>query len=281
MSTIMVGERSAPSQEESLLTQLRERLAPRRAQVNSHLLYRDISSLEDLRVFLESHVFAVWDFMSLLKTLQQMLTCVSVPWLPTPFPVCRRLVNELVLGEESDTFNGGYLSRFELYRQTMLEAKANVHPIDALLAELSSGQPIRTALLADGIPQESVRFVEATFSIISQRKPHVVAAAFTFGREDLIAGMFRSMVSGLYQQFPNQVGTFQFYLERHIEVDGDTHGPMALKMISELCGSDATRWREATQAAEQALDARLALWTAIRDRIRLSRKRLSGEWRRS
>src|ERR1700687_639022 len=112
MSTIIVGERSAPSQEESLLTELRERLAPRRAQVNNHLLYRDISSLEDLHVFLESHVFAVWDFMSLLKTLQQMLTCVNVPWLPTPFPVCRRLANELVLGEESDTFNGSYLSHF-------------------------------------------------------------------------------------------------------------------------------------------------------------------------
>jgi Protein of unknown function (DUF3050) len=271
MSTTMVGERSAQSQEQIVLMELRERLASRRAQVNRHLLYREISSLQDLRVFLESHVFAVWDFMSLLKTLQRMLTCVTVPWLPTPFPICRRLVNDIVLGEESDTFNGNYLSHFELYRQAMLKAKANVRPIDAFLEELSSGQPISRALLADGIPQESARFVETTFSIISQGKPHVVAAAFTFGREDLIAGMFRSMVSGLYQRFPGQVGTFRFYLERHIEVDGDSHGPMALKMISELCGSDATRWREAAQAAEQALDARLALWTAIRDRIRLSR----------
>jgi hypothetical protein len=272
MSTIMVGERSAPSQKEILLNELGERLAPRRAQVNSHLLYREISSLEDLRVFLESHVFAVWDFMSLLKTLQQMLTCVTVPWLPTPFPVCRRLVNDIVLGDESDTFNGNYLSHFELYRQAMLEAKANVYPIDGFLEELSSGKPIAIALLADGIPQEAARFVETTFSTISQGKPHVVAAAFTFGREDLIAGMFRSMVSGLHQRFPSHVGTFQLYLERHIEVDGDTHGPMALKMISELCGSDETRWREAAQAAEQALNARLALWTAIRDRITLSRK---------
>ena len=153
MNRITVGGGLAQSQEESLLTELRERLAPMREQVNSHLLYRDISSLEDLRVFLESHVFAVWDFMSLLKTLQQMLTCVTVPWLPTPFPICRRLVNDIVLGEESDTFDGNYLSHFELYRQAMLEAEASVHPIDAFLAELSSGQPFHSALLVEGIPQ--------------------------------------------------------------------------------------------------------------------------------
>jgi hypothetical protein len=276
MSTILAAERSAPSREESLLTELRERLAPRRAQVNGHPLYRDISGLEDLRVFLESHVFAVWDFMSLLKSLQQMLTCVTVPWLPTPFPLCRRLVNDLVLGEESDTFNGSYLSHFELYRQAMLEAQANVHPIDAFLAELSSGKPIHRALLADGIPLEAARFVEATFSTIRQGEPHMVAAAFTFGREDLIADMFHSVVSGLHRRFPCHIRLFQLYLERHIQVDGDTHGPMALRMISELCGTDTTRWREATQAAEQALDARLALWTAIHDRIRISRKRLSA-----
>jgi hypothetical protein len=276
MNRITVGGGLTQSQEERLLTELRERLAPMREQVKSHLLYRDISSLEDLRVFLESHVFAVWDFMSLLKTLQQMLTCVNVPWLPTPSPVCRRLVNDIVLGEESDTFDGNYLSHFELYRQAMLEANANVHPIDAFLAELSSGKPLRSALLTNGIPREAGRFVEATFSIINQGKPHIVAAAFTFGREDLIAGMFRSVVSGLHRRFPGHVRLFQLYLERHIEVDGDSHSPMALKMISELCGSDTTRWKEAAQAAEQALDARLALWTSIRDRIRLSRKHLSA-----
>jgi hypothetical protein len=84
--------------------------------------------------------------------------------------------------------------------------------------------------------------------------------------------MFRSMVSGLNERFPSQLDTFQLYLERHIEVDADNHGPMALRMISELCGSDRTRWKEAAQSAELALNARLALWTAIRNRISLSRQ---------
>lgn len=265
----------AQLEEEGLLTEVRQRLAPMREQLNNHSLYHDIAGLEDLRIFLESHVFAVWDFMSLLKTLQQMLTCVTVPWLPTRFPVSRRLVNDIVLGEESDSFDENYWSHFELYHQAMLELQANVRPIDKFLEDLSKGTPLGTALLADGIPREACRFVETTFSIIRQGKPHIVAAAFTFGREDVIPDMFRAMVYRLSQRFPSHVGTFLLYLERHIEVDGDRHGPMALKMISDLCGNDRTRWKEAAEAAELALDARLALWTGIRERISLIRRHRS------
>ncbi len=263
----------AQTEEEIHLAQLRERLAPLREKVNDHPLYRDITNLQDLRIFMEGHVFAVWDFMSLLKTLQQSLTCVAVPWVPTRFPVCRRLVNEIVLGEESDEFNGAYLSHYELYHRAMVEANANVGPIETFLGELSSGKSVGNALLAANVPDEARRFVETTFSFIAQGKPHVVASAFTFGREDVIPDMFRSMVAGLNQQFPGSVSTFHYYLERHIEVDGESHGPMSLQMISELCGNDPARWEESTQAAELALSARIALWSGIRDRIGQSRNR--------
>jgi hypothetical protein len=256
---------------QDFMGQLRERIAPVRKQLNNHPLYRDIATIEELRIFFESHVFAVWDFMSLLKALQQMLTCARVPWLPTHSPLCRRLVNEIVLAEESDDFEGTYLSHFEMYRQAMLEARANVHPVDQFLKVLSNGTNITTALLEAKIPEEARQFVETTFSIIKQEKPHVVAAAFTFGREDLIPDMFRSMVSGLNKRFPGQLSTFLYYLARHIDVDGDSHGPMSLKMISELCAGEERRWDEAAQAAESALNARLALWTATHKRISLAR----------
>jgi pyrroloquinoline quinone (PQQ) biosynthesis protein C len=251
--------------------QLRERLAPVREQLNNHPIYRDIATLKELRIFFESHVFAVWDFMSLLKALQQMLTCARAPWLPTHSPLCRRLVNEIVLAEESDDFEGTYLSHFEMYRQAMLEAGANVHPVDQLLEALSDGTDIATVLLQARIPEEAKRFVETTFSIIQQREPHVVAAAFTFGREDLIPDMFRSMVSGLNERFPGQLSTFLYYLARHIDVDGDSHGPMSLRMISELCGGEERRWDQAAEAAVLAMNARLAFWTAIHKRISLVR----------
>jgi hypothetical protein len=249
------------------LARLREGLVQMREEVNNHGLYQGISRLEDLRVFLESHVFAVWDFMSLLKALQHMLTCVTVPWVPTRFPVCRRLVNEIVLGEESDAYKDSYLSHFELYHLAMREVDANVHPIDTFLRNLSGGESVEDALLAAQVPREAQEFVRTTFAILNQAKPHIIAAAFTFGREDVIPDMFRSMVAGLHRLFPRQLGTFHYYLERHIEVDGDSHGPMALRMISELCGNDTTCWKEAAEAAELALRARLALWSGIQGRI--------------
>lgn len=261
---------------EELLTELRDRLAPLRKQLGNHPLYPSMSTIEDLRLFSESHVFAVWDFMSLLKALQQMLTCTAVPWLPTGSPASRRLINEIVLGEESDEFDGRCLSHFELYRQAMTEFGADLRPIERLLKELANGKRITDALQAAGAPDEARRFVETTFAIIGQGKPHVVAAAFSFGREDVIPEMFRSLVESLSRRFPARLNTFLVYLQRHIDVDGESHGPMALRMISELCGEDKLRWDEAACGAEQALTARLEFWNAIHNRINFERKEIAA-----
>ena len=88
----------------------------------AHPLYRSFHSVEDLRLFMESHVYAVWDFMSLLKTLHRGLTCVDTPWLPTSDASSRRLINEIVIGEESDEDEGQPLSHFELYLMVMQAA---------------------------------------------------------------------------------------------------------------------------------------------------------------
>ncbi|MBB5343441.1 DUF3050 domain-containing protein [Tunturibacter empetritectus] len=63
----------------------------------------------------------------------------------------------------------------------------------------------------------------------------------------------------------------RWYMERHIEVDSEEHGPMALRMIAELCGNDNAKWGEAGEAAEIALRARLALWDGIADRLKTVR----------
>ena len=102
------------------------RLAPLRKQLAAHPLYPRIRTLDHVRLFMESHVFAVWDFMSLLKVLQRTLTCVDLPWVPTPFPVSRRFVNEIVLGEESDEYQGRPISHFEIYLEAMEQVKAQI-----------------------------------------------------------------------------------------------------------------------------------------------------------
>ena len=90
-------------------------LGDARERLVRHRIYGLVDSAARLRRFMESHVFAVWDFQSLLKAMQQRLTCTSIPWVPTPDAEARRLVNEIVLDEESDALpEGGSASHFEL-----------------------------------------------------------------------------------------------------------------------------------------------------------------------
>ena len=245
---------------------LEARIAPLRQRLAQHPLYSSLTTLAAVRRFMESHVFAVWDFMSLLKSLQRSLSCVRVPWLPSAHPEARHLVNQIVLGEESDIHQGRHLSHFELYVEAMRQCGASTVAIDSLLQHVGRGQDLRIALAA--VPQPARDFVETTFSIIAQDNPHATAAAFTFGREDLIPDMFRGFVRDLNQRLAGEISIFQWYLERHIEVDGEEHGPMARRMVIALCRDDAgcddkDKWAQAADAAETALEARLAFWDAL------------------
>lgn len=241
------------------------RLAPLRARLAAHPLYPGIRTPEQLRVFMESHVFAVWDFMSLLKALQGALTCVDVPWVPTRFPASRRFINEIVLGEESDEYEGRPASHFELYLEAMRRAGASTAAIERVVERVAASP--RSELNLEGVPAAARAFVETTFHVIRTGSLAAQAAAFTFGREDAIPQMFRSLVRDLNREMAGDLSQFVWYLERHIEVDGDEHGPLSLRMVADLCGDNPVLWEEAGQAAEQAIEARLALWDGILQQI--------------
>ncbi len=243
---------------------LKQHIQPLRAQLIGHGLYEQITSLADLNTFMQHHVFAVWDFMSLLKALQQTLTCVQLPWMPVANTNTCYLINEIVTGEESDVDQqGNRTSHFELYLQAMEQAGVAATSIHALFNELQNGKNINEALQSADIPDAARRFVQHTFDVIATNKPHIQAAVFTFGREDLIPDMFISMVKEIGEQFPGKVDQLIYYLERHIEVDGDHHSHLAYQMTAELCGDDEQKWAEATQAVEAALESRIALWDGI------------------
>ncbi len=241
---------------------------PLRQALLKHPVYEEIRTVDDLNLFMESHVFAVWDFMSLLKALQIELTCVKIPWTPSGTPAVRRLVNEIVLAEETDVdMQGNPASHFELYLQAMQSTKADTLPIEQFINSLKAGNSLDNSYDRLEIDKDVRAFMECTFSVVHSGEPHKVAAAFTFGREDLIPDMFTSLIKDLDRKVATDLSVFIYYLERHIELDGDEHGPMAMHMVSELCGTDWQKWEDCVHIARRALQARLILWDSIYQKI--------------
>src|SRR5438874_9463566 len=115
------------------IDRLEEQIHEARTRVVGHPLYANLDTQGAIVTFMEHHVFAVWDFMSLLKSLQRQLTCVTVPWIPTGPTGSRRLINDIVMVEESDELGDGFISHFELYVNGMREAGASTAAVDRLV----------------------------------------------------------------------------------------------------------------------------------------------------
>ena len=250
------------------IQKIREVINPLRDQIINHKVYSVIKDLNHLNIFMKYHVFAVWDFMSLLKSLQNNLTCTKVPWFPTGSAETRFLINEIVVGEESDIdTEGKRMSHFELYLSAMKQSLANAECIESFLSVMKETGNLSLAYEAARVPAAARKFVDQTFHVIQTEKPHIQAAVFTFGREDLIPGMFHSIIEDLNQNFPDSISIFKYYLERHIEVDGDHHSHLALEMTSNLCGDDEKKWSEATEYTIASLQSRISLWDGVYNEI--------------
>lgn len=247
---------------------IEERLNPLREALLNHRIYGEMDRFDVLRLFMEHHVFAVWDFMSLLKVLQRRLCCVEVPWVVPADPQACRFINEIVLAEESDDDGrGGFASHFELYHRSMKQCGANTAGIDGFLSDLRRGVPVETALASPTVPAAARHFVQQTFQIIDSGNLCAIASAFTYGREDLLPDVFQRIVDELNAQAGGQLEEFKYYLERHIGLDGDEHGPMATRLVHSLCGSEEASWKVAEETAVICLMARQKLWDGIYEAV--------------
>jgi len=241
---------------------IQNEIAPLREGLKTHKIYKKLKTIDDIKIFTEDHVFAVWDFMSLLKFLQRELTCVSIPWIPKKNSKLTQFVNEITLAEESDVnLYGEPKSHFEMYLDAMENFDADRSKIQSFLTHISQTNSIDQALDITDVPIAVKNFIKFTFDTIASNDAHKVAAAFTFGREDLIPDMFIQIINETDDK--ESYKDFLYYLNRHVELDGDSHGPLSLEMIKELCGDDDKKWDEVTATAKEALQVRIALWDYI------------------
>lgn len=260
--------------------QLRQNIQPHMTKLLNHKLYSNLKNLEDAKILMESHVFAVWDFMSLLKSLQIQLTCVRVPWIPVNNSKNAHFINSIVLGEESDDFGtknpSNALSHFELYINSMRELGADTAPIIYLIKQLSEGNNWKASLrstqkLYSYIPDSTFSFVNHTLELCEKSNIHEIASSFLFGREDPIPRMFKNIIINFDEKriiCPN----FRTYLERHIEVDSGEHSLIAQKLISELCKKDPKKWLDAEEEAIKSINQRLLLWDGVLERLEMISK---------
>lgn len=243
---------------------LKKSCEPAREKLLNHPVYDKLGSTLALQQFMSLHVYAVWDFMSLLKSLQQGLTCIGSPWVPPPDRIAARMINEIVLGEESDLDpEGNPASHFELYIQSMQEIGADPSPVLDMISALREGRTLKQACSLCEVPQAAQEFMNLTFQIVGQGDLPAIASAFTLGRENLIPGIFRGIVEALQQRGEIAGGRFLYYLDRHISLDEEEHGPLAFGILERLCGDDSQKWESAKRAALESLEARLRLWNAI------------------
>jgi hypothetical protein len=242
---------------------LDDQIAAARQRLLNHPIYRRIDALHSTRFFMEHHVFAVWDFMSLLKRLQLDLTGCRLPWLPRPDVASVRLINEIALVEESDEDGqGGHCSHFELYLRAMRELGADTRPIEQFLQVLASGMPVSDAIAPLEISETIKSFVANTMAVAQHGETVAVAAAFFYGREDVIPEMFERLLPALKQQ-GSSVDTLVYYVKRHIEINGSEHGKHALRLMQTLCGEQADLWLCAKRSALAAIEARIMLWDGV------------------
>ena len=255
------------------ILKIQTRIEPLRQQIINHEVYSAINDIDDLKVFMQYHVFAVWDFMSLLKALQNNLTCTTIPWFPKGSADTRHLINEIVVGEESDVdLNGERKSHFELYLDAMKQCEADTSSIELFTSILKKTNDFDSAFSTANVPKQAIDFVNFTFQIIQTNKSFLQSAIFTFGREDLIPSMFHSIVKKIDKNFPGKISKFNYYLERHIEVDGNHHSHLALQMTSNLCENNEQYWDEAETVIIQSLQKRIDLWDGVLKKLKTQKQ---------
>jgi hypothetical protein len=248
-----------------------DHLAALRADLLDHPIYGEVATVGDLRRFMEDHVFAVWDFMSLLKRLQQDMTCTRVPWFPSDNARAARLINDIVIGEETDVGpDGSYVSHLDLYLRAMADVGASTRQFERFRSLARVGTSVEAAMARSGVPLHVKTFVAHTMEVANSGSTEEVLAAFFYGREDIIPEMFSRLQRTLHgaRRDNDSLRHFSYYIERHIELDGDSHGPKGRELLEEFVADSPQSNERALRAACNSISARIDLWNGTLSKLR-------------
>lgn len=255
------------------IKQVEIELAYLRSELTDHRLNNAIAELSDVKIFMENHVFAVWDYMSLLKSLQCQLTCTKLPWKPIKYPKSARYINKMVLDTESDVneFNLP-ISRFQMYTDAMQEVGAETASIFELVESTNELGSIESVIDQSTLNTTIKNFLIHTFDIIKSGEPHKIAASFVFGREDILSEMFIEIGSKFNKEEHVILPKLYHCLNFYNRIDNGIHQPKSYEMINELCGDSNQKWDDVLHVAKESLVQRLLLWDSIADQIKIGRK---------
>lgn len=236
-------------------------------QLSTHSIFKSLKTMDDLRLFMEQHVYCVWDFMSLLKRLQRDICSTSVPWMPPKNGFASRLINDIVLGEESDILpDGSYASHFTIYLDAMKEVGANTQNIHQFIYSLEQGMSVEQAI--NLIPEPVQSFVKDTMNIALKGSVYENLGSFFNGRENVIPDMFSSLLNH-WSIDQNKAPMFHYYLVRHIELDGDEHGPAGEKLIHSLISDNVESYIELLDASILSVRSRIQLWDKLSKKLQM------------
>lgn len=241
----------------------------------NHPAFHGFDNLAEVQIFMKYQVWCVWDFMSLAKSIQHSITGTSLPWLPAKDANLAAYINEVVLSEESDqTPSGQHASHFELFLAAMERAGVSTEAPKRFIEEMRGGVPFDKAIGASDAPEVSKMFVKNTIGL-ALSDLHMCTAAFCFSREGIIPDMYTTLLNDLIHC--EELDDFRWFINRHIELDSESHGPLSIRLFNSVVGDDPQKLEEALEAAIRALDARIALLDAINEERTQYREHLELE----
>ena len=246
----------------------KKKLNDLRHKISAHPLFENKLEPKHICKFMESHIFAVWGFMSILKSLQKMITPNNLPWMPNNNTKngLVNFVNEIILCEESDFIEGiGFISHFEIYLLAMKNMDAKTDELDKLTSKISD-KGYNEKYLDDIDASDEVKsFLKHDLEVSMNGTLPEIVGAFTLGREKVIPNMFDYILPAI-----NETSESKYlitYLERHIDIDGDRHGPLSMKLLNATC--DEKQLSLAYETAIKSLELRLLVWDRVYEDIKV------------